>query len=111
MSETTGGCREPPPPVSDMVTNNKEDEIDLARFDFKNTYTTTDTGPFFVCIEHKTKNIGRLFPIRVGHYLQQVPEFRRHYRYKSNREDKGQSDIQNIFNRKLAYQPSMYNQK
>lgn len=37
--------------------------------DFNNKYNQHDQGPYFVYVEHKDKSIGRLFPIRVGHYL------------------------------------------
>lgn len=40
-----------------------------ANIDLNNRYKATDQGPFYVYVEHKTKNIGRLFPIRVGSYL------------------------------------------
>lgn len=38
-------------------------------YDFQNRYRKTDSGPYFVYIEHSNKNLGRLFPIRIGHYL------------------------------------------
>lgn len=37
--------------------------------DFDNRYRKTDKGPFYVYIEHKNNNLGRLFPIRIGHYF------------------------------------------
>lgn len=49
------------------------------RFDelAKNKYRITDSGPYYVFIEHASKNLGRLFPIRVGHFLYQIADFRR----------------------------------
>ncbi|KAK5641935.1 hypothetical protein RI129_010482 [Pyrocoelia pectoralis] len=44
--------------------------------DFDNKYQVRDKGPFFVYVEHRTKNVGRLFPIRVGHYLFENPAFK-----------------------------------
>ena len=47
-----------------------KNELKIDRFiDFNNKYRSTDKGPYFVFIEHKDKNLGKLFPIRVGHYL------------------------------------------
>lgn len=42
----------------------------------KNKYRITDPAPYYVYVEHVDKNIGRLFPIRVGHFLYQHEEFR-----------------------------------
>lgn len=52
----------------DMSVDKNELETDRL-IDFNNKYRSTDKGPYFVFIEHKDKNLGRLFPIRVGHYL------------------------------------------
>lgn len=38
-------------------------------YDFDNRYRKSDRGPYYVYIEHRDKNIGRLFPVRLGHYL------------------------------------------
>lgn len=38
-------------------------------YDFENRYRHTDKGPFYVYIEHKNKSLGRLFPVRIGHYI------------------------------------------
>lgn len=43
----------------------------------KNKYRITDAAPYYVFVEHAGKNIGRLFPIRVGHFLYQDTEFRK----------------------------------
>lgn len=51
--------------VSVEDTNSAEKQ----HIDFNNKYSTHDQGPYFVYVEHKEKSIGRLFPIRVGHYL------------------------------------------
>lgn len=37
--------------------------------DFGNKYRPTDKAPYIVFVEHQEKNLGRLFPVRVGHYL------------------------------------------
>lgn len=68
MGETTGGLV--PPGIGAMDARNDTDK-DLSQkpIDFNNKYSTGDLGPFFVYVEHSNKNIGRLFPVRVGHYL------------------------------------------
>lgn len=59
--------------VSDDNTKRKE------RFDefSKNKYRITDPAPYYVYVEHAEKNVGRLFPIRVGHFLYQCEELRK----------------------------------
>lgn len=42
----------------------------------KNKYRITDPGPYYVYVEHAEKKVGRLFPIRVGHYLFQNEDLR-----------------------------------
>lgn len=37
--------------------------------DFGNKYKPSDLGPYIVFVEHEDKNVGRLFPIRIGYYL------------------------------------------
>lgn len=64
MDEDSGGGTPP---------NTNTDKL---HFDLNNKYRLTDIGPYSVFVEHKDKNIGRLFPIRIGHFLQKVPEFR-----------------------------------
>lgn len=46
----------------------------------KNKYRITDPGPYFVYVEHSEKKVGRLFPIRVGHYLYQNEDLRNNVR-------------------------------
>lgn len=56
---------------SDKSENKNQTTADeVNKYDFENKYRITDKGPFCVFVEHAKKNIGRLFPIRVGHYLQ-----------------------------------------
>lgn len=42
----------------------------------RNKYRITDSAPYFVYVEHSEKKLGRLFPIKVGHFLYQQEEFR-----------------------------------
>lgn len=58
--------------VPDDVQKRQERFNDLA----KNRYRITDPAPYYVYVEHTEKNVGRLFPIRVGHYLYEHEEFR-----------------------------------
>lgn len=44
--------------------------------DFDNKYKPTDNGPFAVYVEHKDRNFGKLFPIRIGHYLKINSQFK-----------------------------------
>lgn len=37
--------------------------------DYENKYRPSDSGPYYIFVEHKDKNAGRLFPIRIGYYL------------------------------------------
>lgn len=41
----------------------------VSLIDFNNMYLPTDNAPYIVFVEHEEKNLGRLFPVRVGHYL------------------------------------------
>ena len=45
-------------------------------YDLNTRYRPSDKGPFFVHVESKEKNIGKLHAIRVGHYLKQDPSIR-----------------------------------
>lgn len=45
--------------------------------DLNNKYNPNDTGPYSVYVEHQDKNFGRLFPIRIGHYLRISDTYRR----------------------------------
>lgn len=58
--------------LSDDHKKRQEYFDELAR----NKYRVTDPGPYFVYVEHSEKKIGRLFPIRVGHYLYQSEDLR-----------------------------------
>lgn len=58
--------------VSDSNNTQPPQQIQENRarvIDFENKYKPTDAGPYFVYVEHKEKNVGRLFPVRIGHYL------------------------------------------
>lgn len=57
---------------NEVVLNSSQQNNNInnnSNIDLNNRYRATDQGPFYVYVEHKTKNIGRLFPIRVGSYL------------------------------------------
>lgn len=45
-------------------------------YDFNNKYQNSDKGPYFVYLEHVDKNLGRLFPIKVGYFLKESLEFK-----------------------------------
>lgn len=51
---------EDPPQNGDQVKSH---------IDFENKYASSDRSPFIVFVEHDEKNVGRLFPVRVGHYI------------------------------------------
>lgn len=53
-----------------------ESQGKTSSIDFNNRYMHTDSGPFAVYVEHKEKNFGRLFPIRVGHHLKINAQFK-----------------------------------
>nr|CAH7737746.1 unnamed protein product [Callosobruchus chinensis] len=81
MNEDSGG---PGPPsdtgragntITDNISNSQPEES-INNYDLNNKYLSTDKGPYFVYMEHKSKNLGRLFPIKVGHFLQQNREFK-----------------------------------
>ncbi|KAK5649975.1 hypothetical protein RI129_001004 [Pyrocoelia pectoralis] len=72
MSEETGG----PGPPQNKPSNPLMDCSDENRYDLNNKYKECDIGPYVVFLQHKIKNIGRLFPVRVGFYLQKVNEFK-----------------------------------
>lgn len=74
MSEISGG--EPPPnQTSDVFSNHNEKNIQN-NYDTNNKYSRNDLGPFFVYIEHKEKNLGKIFPIKIGYFLQTVQQFK-----------------------------------
>lgn len=54
--------------VTNNVSGNKKSYTNSSA-DAENIYAESDRGPYCVFVEHKVKNIGRLFPVRVGHYL------------------------------------------
>lgn len=82
MGDQSGGLE---PPVNIQLTqetvsdsDNRQDSVNVnnsvsdslnPNIDFTNRYRIGDQGPYYVYVEHKTKNIGKLFPIRVGSYL------------------------------------------
>lgn len=43
----------------------------------RNRYQVNDHAPYYVYVEHLEKNLGRLFPVRVGHFLFHIEEFRK----------------------------------
>lgn len=55
------------------VDNNSERLKEL----LNNKYRITDPAPYCVYVEHSEQNLGRLFPIRVGHYLFSHSEFKK----------------------------------
>lgn len=59
---------------SNMGDGNSQDRVNL--IDFENRYTPTDYGPFSVYVEHTNKHFGKLFPIRIGHYLKINSQFK-----------------------------------
>lgn len=72
MSDNSGGPG-PPDKVNDIRTagGDNDNNVQSRTYDFQNKYKQTDRGPYIVYVEHQTKNLGRLFPIRVGHFLLQ----------------------------------------
>lgn len=59
-----------PPDIPPLQkSNDNSTKTNTNNIDFQNRYRPCDTKPYFVYVEHKDKNIGRLFPVRVGHYL------------------------------------------
>lgn len=67
MNAESGG---PEPPTS--IPNPQENNTikrDIKNIDYDNRYKESDSGPYFVFVEHEENNLGRLFPVRVGHYL------------------------------------------
>lgn len=67
MGDNSGGDG---PPDKNSDSNMSSSPVIKPRvYDLENRYQASDNGPFFVMVEHKDKNVGRLFPIRIGHYL------------------------------------------
>lgn len=58
------------------VSNMSENRSESPFYDFNNRYKSTDRGPYYVYVEHENKNLGRLFPVRIGHYLFNDSTFR-----------------------------------
>ncbi|CAH1998878.1 unnamed protein product [Acanthoscelides obtectus] len=63
MDEESGGYE--PPQIADSATNNapdlslnKSNENDF-RYDLSNRYLSTDKGPYYVYMEHKSKHLGK----------------------------------------------------
>lgn len=78
MDNQTGGP-EPPGKKSTQETWQEtmaDQSVSTPTYDLNNRYSCTDNGPFFVYVEHINKNVGRLFPIRVGHYLFNNSDFK-----------------------------------
>lgn len=67
--------------ISALSQGNKDKNVNIETadsvYDFSNKYSHTDSGPFYVFVEHKNKSLGKLFPIRVGYYLRLANEFKR----------------------------------
>lgn len=70
MNEESGGDK--PPNISNDSSVNKN----IEKYNLENRYQKTDSGLYFVILEHRDKNVGRLFPIKVGFFLQQVELFK-----------------------------------
>lgn len=60
--------------VSNVDKNSSSDMN--SKIDFENKYKKSDPGPYFVHVESTDKNFGRLFPIRIGHYLKMDDSFK-----------------------------------
>lgn len=43
-----------------------------------NKFKDTDAGPFFIFVEHKNLNIGRMHPMKLGEKLLQLSDFEKH---------------------------------
>lgn len=69
---TDGNVSNSPTPRDDAGGSRPRNDIDIT-----NRYRATDVGPYYVFVEHKDKNIGRLFPMRVGYYLRMNNEFKK----------------------------------
>lgn len=72
MNEASGGTGPPEDKLNNTII---EGENEL-KYDFTNKYRESDTGPYLVFLEHKERNLGRLFPIRVGHFLMENQYFK-----------------------------------
>lgn len=66
------------PPTSTTTTLVEEEKISQTQniYDLTNRYRSTDSGPYLVYMEHIDKNLGRLFPMKVGYFLQECPSFK-----------------------------------
>lgn len=58
-------------------SGNLTGNFNATEVDFNNKYKLTDKGPFFVFVEHEDKNLGKLFPMRVGYYLRLDNEYKK----------------------------------
>lgn len=74
MGEKTGG---PGPPIDKNINVDEMAVEDDHRYDLNNKYSSLDVGPFFVYLEHKNRNLGRLFPIKIGYFLQEIDVFKK----------------------------------
>lgn len=70
MGEETGGLV---PPIEKICENEMKD---INSFDLTNKYSFKDKGPYSVYVEHLNKNIGRLFPMKVGFYFLEEKDFK-----------------------------------
>lgn len=46
--------------------------------DTNNRFKNTDKGPFLIFVEHKSLNLGRLHPMKLGEKLSQLSEYEKH---------------------------------
>lgn len=85
MSNQSGGL-EPPVQMETGISEDISKNIDKdtnqtpagkSAVDSDNFYGSNDVGPYSVYVEHVEKSIGRLFPVRVGHYLYRNNEFKK----------------------------------
>lgn len=61
----------------DVNKSDTQSQFKHSVIDFNNKYKVSDKGPFYVFVEHTDKNLGKLFPMRVGYYLRLNNEFRK----------------------------------
>lgn len=83
METESGGDGPPGDNKKDKeITENSDNSSDAAasvskHIDFGNLYAVNDKGPYYVYVESTDKNLGRLYPIRVGHYLRINDNYKR----------------------------------
>lgn len=72
ITQTGDPIGSPPQKNIDKNTNKNNDlqkEGNLNSYDLTNKYSKSDKGPFLVYVEHTEKNLGRVFPIKIGYYF------------------------------------------